>query len=357
MMKKLSSTFRRNKSSSISPVNSDGTPRVSHPIPVQSVSSAAVDEDNLGLSALTNAYQRVLVEQNRQQVELQRLRSMNEGVPSTPLAPYSKGRAKTFSSGESGPSPGLEAGSENTIPFFQEKGPNDTAAVLPVRGTPAWHKKKFNDLSATRVKPPRPAPRRHVTAPSYEGAFEINAKPYDKPRQSSFSGLLRGDSRSTSTSSVPPALGRLTRLAAGKRWKAPRSADGSLARFGQLPGNAKNTIVQRRDRVEALPLASACAHLEAEIFRIRRTADELRCCCARDNAPICECAHRMATLESVDRLVDILGILEDRFDAIEEYYVKGKEYAQAMGKFYNVSPNEYTRWVGERQGKGKRAAR
>lgn len=358
MMKKLSATFRRNKSSSISPVDSTGAPRVSHPIPVSSVSSAGPDDDNLALSALTNAYQRVLVEQNRQQVELQRLRSMNEGVPSTPLATSTKGRAKTFSHGDSSPTAVPDgAGAENTIPFFQENGVTDSAAaVLSVRGTPAWHKKKRKN-SGSRVKPPRVPTRRQATAPSYEPAYEMTTKPFDKPRQSSFSGLLRGDSPSTSSSSLPPGMGRLARLAHGKRWKVPRSVDGSLARYTHLPGDAKDTIVQRRDKVEALPLATACAHLEAEIFRIRRTADEARCCCARDNAPICECAHRMAALESVDTLVDILAILEDRYDAIEEYYVKGKEYARAMGKFYNVSPTEYTKWVGERQGKSKRGAR
>jgi len=50
-------------------------------------------------------------------------------------------------------------------------------------------------------------------------------------------------------------------------------------------------------------------------------------------------------------------MLEDRFDTIEQFYVKGKEYARAMGKFYNVSPNEYSKWVEQRSGAGPKSNR
>ncbi len=74
-----------------------------------------------------------------------------------------------------------------------------------------------------------------------------------------------------------------------------------------------------------------------------------QCCCRAHSAPLCECGHRLFLTESIDRLKDVLYILEDRYDSIEQYYVKGKEYAHAMGKFYQVSPSEYSRWVEERK--------
>eukprot|EP00171_Calliarthron_tuberculosum_P011795 IDg11795t1 len=150
---------------------------------------------------------------------------------------------------------------------------------------------------------------------------------------------------------------RATRLARGKRWKAPRrcSTEGTARPMSALPPRSQTVITQRRDRVEALPLASACAHLEAEIFRLQSQLKDApvespsACCCRSRGAPLCECGHRVALAESVDRLLDVLSILEDRYDSIEQYYVKGKEYAHAMGKFYQVSPSEYSRWVEDRK--------
>lgn len=349
-MKKLSATFRRNKSGGVADITS----------PITSARSSSDD----GLVKLTSAYERVLQEHNRQVVELNRLRVMADkhaslddaALPAAhPRAPL-KGRSKTFSAGT--------PTDENTpadIPFFQAPAA-DANGVRSVKGRPAWQRagKRKNSRAA---KPPPvpvvpdedPAPRRLLTAPSFEPSYARNLT---HPRQHSFPSAEEDEAPVADPGAhVDAPAQRAARLAAGKRWKAPRrSSDGGAARpMSSLPGRSHTVITQRRDRVEALPLASACAHLEAEIFRMCSQLDDApvdsakACCCRGRGAAICECGHRVVLAHSVDRLLDVLSILEDRYDSIEQYYVKGKEYAHAMGKFYQVSPSEYTRWVEERK--------
>lgn len=288
MIKKLSATFRRNKSSSSSHASSVG----------------AVGDDADALSQLTNAYQRVLQEQNRQVAELQRLRSMNEGVPDVKALPAA--RAKTFS--------GEAVAAENAIPFFQDAPSTpSTPSILSVRGTPAWRK--------GGGKPPRPA-RRQVTAPSID--TDLASSTARRQKSASAGGGL--------VSSPAPAFGNDTaarRVGAGRRWKTLARG----ARLMSLPSSVRDTITQRRDRVEALPLANACAGLETELFKLAATDDP-------------------ALADTAERIADVLAVLEDRYDTIEQMYVTGKEYARAMGRFYDVSPSEYNKWT-RKEGRDK----
>lgn len=350
MMKKLSSSFRRKSSTSTasaSPVDVAATPGL---------------DANAGLNQLTNAYQRVLQEQNRQVDELRRLRAMTDQKP-----PLPKGRSKTFTAGTPTGDENVPSGGE--IPFFgsEEKGP--APGVLPVRGRPAWHRGLSNKRRSSKAgKPPRPgkskppppskSTRRMLTAPSFEPTYQKLDYDLGRTRQLSFS--IDDSSRkepsldefsSGSDFSSPP---RPDRIAAGRRWKLPKKMNiDTPSSFSKLPGESNEMITQRRDRVEALPLASASTYLESEIFRMKQQLEEhdeqRQCCCRAHSAPLCECGHRMFLTQSIERLRDVLYILEDRYDSIEQYYVKGKEYAHAMGKFYQVSPSEYSRWVEERK--------
>lgn len=376
MMKKLSQTFRR-KSSIISP--SDVTAG-------SDVLSSRSSADGAGLTKLTSAYQRVLQEQNRQVVELERLRLMADNlspVDDTPLtsppslpqnqlplpAVVPKGRSKTFSAGS--------RADENSIPFFQP--PPGDAPMRTVKGRPRWHRGAKRKNSRMASRPPVPAeavaqprlsepaadaPRRLLTAPSFEPSYGRSFERGTRSRQLSFPAAA-DEEAPTMIVRPPMSVGqhRAERLAAGKRWKAPRKSgsDGALRPMSALPASAAAVITHRRDRVEVLPLLSTCAHLEAEIFRMKAQLDEANsvdsraCCCRLSGAPLCECAHRIVLAQSVDRLLDVLSIMEDRYDSIEQYYVKGKEYAHAMGKFYQVSPTEYSRWVEDRKStKGRR---
>lgn len=461
-MKKLSATFKRTKSQmsqgNNSTANLDDTSSRGSSGGGGNAQSTTKDT----LAQLTNAYQRVLQEQNRQVQELERLRSMTSN-PAAPEAPVASGkppkapapRAKTFNNGTGSTYPplppmnmhmsnmGIPAGmnmhmaprvsnAENVIPFFQQNhnininntlaksaSSTDSPSVLSVPGTPVWQAKKlknkhkqrnrkkynnsnnamqyFNSHSNTATANgnphiSRPTPtRRQVTAPSYDPTpatgyvLEYDRVP-SRNRQRSFSiGEVALDSsdgseanynynsRSSLDNPRPRNRGsrsdrdtnrnglsnRAIRLASGKRWKMPRmSVEGVALPYKSLPGGSRDTILQRRDRVEALPLASACAHLEAEIYRLRGVHNSTACCNettsnSKGESANAECPHRVATAETIEKLTDMLVMLEDRFDTIEQFYVKGKEYARAMGKFYNVSPNEYNKWVEQRSGAPK----
>lgn len=346
MMKKLSSTFRRKSSASPPTSPSDG---------------AAISDP--GLHELTNAYQRVLQEQNRQVDELRRLRMLTDNKP--PL-PGVRERARTFTAGSpSNKSENACPPNPADIPFFTGEENIPTPGVLPVRGRPAWQRGRSSKRKGRGGKPPRPGkssgapapmPRRMVTAPSFEPTYTKLNYEENRTRQLSFS--MEGSSRASDFSSESSP--RLDRVKAGRRWKLPKKMSvNAPAPFAHLPLSSDALITQRRDRVEALPLAAACTYLESEMFRVRRqldatrTDDDAQCCCRAHAAPLCECGHRLFLTQSLDRLRDILCILEDRYDNIEQYYVKGKEYAQAMGKFYQVSPSEYERWVEQRKPAGR----
>lgn len=96
-------------------------------------------------------------------------------------------------------------------------------------------------------------------------------------------------------------------------------------------GTPLDRVTARRDRTEARALVSACTFLEAEVERMRQFEQEA---CACENA--CACGQFLG--ESLKRLVGVLGILEDRYESIEQVYVKSEEYAIAMGRFFEVSP-------------------
>jgi hypothetical protein len=184
---------------------------------------------------------------------------------------------------------------------------------------------------------------RTVTAPD----MLSTAKPAKYPRQQTFAPSLPLPSTSSSdgiprewhmhsprtASPVQRSISPLSpsllegRPALERRRPARWSPDGALpASFG--------AISQRRDKAEARSLAAACGSLEKEIAAI-----ELQ---ARDSASDTDIA---AFLESrAAALRQVLANLEDRYDSIETYYVKGREYAQAMGRFYQVSSEEYERW-------------
>lgn len=96
-----------------------------------------------------------------------------------------------------------------------------------------------------------------------------------------------------------------------------------------------SAISQRRDRAEARGLVSACSVLEQEVVAIEERAAE-----------VASNTDEAAFLESrASSLRHALAILEDRYDSIEDFYLKGREYAHAMGRFYQVSPEEYDRWT------------
>lgn len=51
---------------------------------------------------------------------------------------------------------------------------------------------------------------------------------------------------------------------------------------------------------------------------------------------------------TAERLKAVLFMMEDRYDSIEQVYVKSEEYARAMGNFFQMTPNEFTRMVSDK---------
>ena len=346
-MKKLSSTFRRK--SGVSPVD------------VAATSSVSPIDSNPALSELTNAYHRVLKEQNKQADELRRLQAIKEAKMSE------KARAMSFASGTAGNEENVPIRTE--IPYFSSgdppKSPADDA-IVSVKGRPAWQKAsrkgKGNKKPPLPEKKPNEMTRRMLTAPSFEPSREVLEYDLNRRRQMSFSNdsdyqtsFSQADDLSTSGWGADEVLPQ-GRTGTGRRWNIPHDVpadEPTLLRA--LPKGTQNMITQRRDRVEMKPLVSACAYLENEILRMTEQLNSLTsdpmCCChsQRHLQPICECKHRQFISQSAERLRGVLSILEDRYDSIEQYYVKGKEYARAMGRFYQVSPSEYSRWLEERR--------
>lgn len=140
-------------------------------------------------------------------------------------------------------------------------------------------------------------------------------------------------SSTTTASSGAPASAGLAppqtshfRSAAERRRPCRWTSDGPPRNFG--------AISQRRDRAEARGLVATCAILENDIVALEERAAEI----ASDTDEAAFLESRASSLRCA------LAVLEDRYDTIENFYVKGREYARAMGKFYQVSPEEYERW-------------
>lgn len=130
----------------------------------------------------------------------------------------------------------------------------------------------------------------------------------------------------------------------GQRWLVPLTENKDKPRLFSPPaGTAFERISARRDRTEARALVSACTYLESEVLRIRGLLageDGAKCCCKKGGkgAKECQCAMRSYLEQSADRMKGVLKILEDRYDSIEQVYIKSEEYAVAMGRFFEVSP-------------------
>lgn len=137
---------------------------------------------------------------------------------------------------------------------------------------------------------------------------------------------------------------KISRRRNGQRWLLPLAESKEKPRVFTPPaGTAFERISARRDRTEARALVSACTYLEAEVLRMRGLlsgeGDAGKCCCQKGKGGAeCECAMRRFVEQSVDRMKGVLKILEDRYDTIEQVYIKSEEYAVAMGRFFEVSP-------------------
>lgn len=132
-----------------------------------------------------------------------------------------------------------------------------------------------------------------------------------------------------------------------RRWLIPLSSSPEKPALFQPPADSKfERIARHRDRAEGKVLVSACTYIEAEIDRMSQQASAADACCC--NSTTCECAHRQYLVGSAERMRAILAILEERYDTIEQVYVKSEEYARAMGKFFQLSPSEFNRIVTQR---------
>lgn len=189
-----------------------------------------------------------------------------------------------------------------------------------------------------------------------------------------------------------------------RRWLLPLSESPDKPRLftPQTPAFAR--ITRHRDRAEARTLASVCTFLEAEIDRMAahvhthsqcnnhsqqqhvynhhhhqglqhqqgnsQTSSFQQFCSSRrshhnvhgnqvdGSQPInqnaiyvgssvhcsAECANNcpLATYlpVAIERFRSLLGIVEERYDTIEQVYVKSEEYARAMGRFFNVTADQ-----------------
>lgn len=377
MMKKLSGTFRRRSSQRIG----SGSSASGSSDPASAPADSALAGDS-GLMELTIAYRKVLAEQNRQVDELQRLRAIaGARIPG-------KARAMTFSVGDD-PVPEDDALGGEQIPFFADKA---AAGVAVVRGKPpVWSAQKENAPRQMSMqvnggkggnggtKPPRQhtvlrESNRMLTAPAMDTPAAIAAakldflepkRPYvgegndrrSKRRSSAENELPLGNTAVVAAPSVP----KPPRTKPGqRRWPLPLSVSVDAPQVFTPPAGTTSFdgITHRRDRIEARPLLSACTFLESEVLRMTEqlNATSAAPCCCRAGAtepPLCECGHRMFLTQSVDRLNHVLHMLEDRYDSIEQYYVKSKEYAHAMSRFYQVSESEYSKWAEDRSHHGQ----
>lgn len=114
--------------------------------------------------------------------------------------------------------------------------------------------------------------------------------------------------------------------------------------FTPPAGTGFDLFSARRDRNEARPLVSACTYLESEVMRVQGLLDgeEGKCCCGKEvkegGSKGCHCAMRVFLEQSAYRMKGVLKILQDRYDSIEQVYIKSEEYAVAMGRFHEVRP-------------------
>lgn len=177
-----------------------------------------------------------------------------------------------------------------------------------------------------------------------------------------------------------------------RRWFLPGTEAADKPRVFTPRDNGFRRITRHRDRAEGRTLVSACTFLEGEIDRMSahvrthteflpgRNVSTIRCangppshhachndtisndrgsegmmmlhhCCA-DCAKNCPLVGYLPA--AIDRLKVILSMLEDRYDSIEEVYVKSEEYAEAMGKFFNVSRDQFAKMIEEKESSTRR---
>lgn len=177
-----------------------------------------------------------------------------------------------------------------------------------------------------------------------------------------------------------------------RRWLLPLSENPEVPRlFNPTSATSFERITRHRDRTEARALTSACTFLEAEIDRLatlcmaggvgENGGEGMDGCCSCEqrqdgkgmitkqnggddengmetkydekkksgvngNAKTGCCANCRAGMMlpgTVRRLTAVLGVLEERYDSIEQVYVKGEEYARAMGRFFQVNPERFSK--------------
>lgn len=246
-----------------------------------------------------------------------------------------KARALTFSTVESG----------REIPFFGEEGRSKARGgrrqIAQVHGKPVWLKKKGKEpelvdenddgKGGTKVSVPKKkeAKGTDVLVESnyrreHAFSFSVAQDGVAVPPPAAKESAMRAKSMSVDVETNKPVKARYR---PGRRWMMPLTERPERPRLFTPPaGGTFERITARRDRTEARALVSACTFLEAEIGRIGSITPK-------------EQGEWKEKLEpSVERLKGVLKILEDRYDTIEQVYVKSEEYAVAMGRFFEVSP-------------------
>lgn len=247
-----------------------------------------------------------------------------------------KARAMTFSAPDSA----------KEIPFFGAEGRGKMRGarrqIAQVQGKPAWLKKKGKNEEVKdendRVKGEGEMKVGVIKKEGKRGEVLVESN-YKREHAFSFSvaekgvavmpsvgkgGAMRAKSMNVD---VEPNKPMKPRYPHGRRWMMPLTERAECPRLFTPPaGGMFERITARRDRTEARALVSACTFLEAEIGRIESMAE-------KDEK---DCKKKLET--SVERLRGVLNILEDRYDTIEQVYVKSEEYAVAMGRFFEVSP-------------------
>ena len=137
---------------------------------------------------------------------------------------------------------------------------------------------------------------------------------------------------------------KITRRRNGQRWMVPHMEDKDIQRlFPPLASTAFDLFSARMDRNEVRALVSACTHLESKMMRVRGqwAGEEDKCCCGKKvdkgGNKGCQCVMQAFLVQSSYGMKGVLKILEDRYDSIEQVYIKSREYAVAKGRFYEVS--------------------
>lgn len=232
------------------------------------------------------------------------------------------------------------------IPFFGEEGRGRMRGarrqIAQVQGKPVWLKKKGKEEEVKdendRGKEERET-KVVMKKKEGKGGEVLVESNYKREHAFSFSvaeqgvaampgaGKGRGMRAKSMNVDVEPNKTARARYRHGRRWMMPITERAECPRLFTPPaGGMFERITARRDRTEARALVSACTFLEAEIERIESTAE-------KD-----EKERKEKSGTSVERLRGVLKILEDRYDTIEQVYVKSEEYAVAMGRFFEVSP-------------------